>query len=122
TISNLRVTGASGTAASNNSSGISLNFSTAGIYRSYTFDNVTSIGNAGFGIGFNGGSKSVEFRDIQILNSRFETNSHGIRFGSSLTLDGLLVDNTNVVNNGFMGLSINPSINKDAVSGEGSLD
>jgi hypothetical protein len=113
-IANLRVTGASGTIASNNASGILLTFSTAGVYRSYTFDNVTSVGNVGFGIGFNGSAKTVEFRDIEILNSRFENNSHGIRFGSSLTLDGLLVDNSIVSNNGFMGLSINPSINPAA--------
>jgi hypothetical protein len=83
---NLRVTGSNGTG--NDGIGIEINT----LDGHMEFNNVTSVGNGGSGIGFN---VSGDTQDIVIRNCDLSFNSdHGLRVPSSVgNIDGLLIDN-----------------------------
>jgi hypothetical protein len=107
------ITGASG-GTGNPNSGISING--AGSFAHYTFENLAVYNNSGYGIAFNGSSLSTTFSDIKVLNSSISNNAVGLRFGSSLTFNGVEIKGSTFTSNTTQGIGINSSI-----SGPGSF-
>ncbi|MCB1090620.1 MAG: hypothetical protein KDL87_03765, partial [Verrucomicrobiae bacterium] len=100
-VSDLRLTGASG-GSGNANSGIRITSNSSVGF--FTFDNVTSTDNSGRGLVTD---VVGTVTDLEILNSEFSGNgSVGVRIPTSSSIDGLKIENTDILNNGG-GLWIN---------------
>ncbi len=119
-ISDLRLTGASGTGG-NADSGVQMR---AGANNFITFDNVAAVANSGNGIAISMGAGST-VTDVEVLDSDLSDNGNaGFRVPTRVTVNGLVVSGSHLDRNKSIGFTmfgslLNASIDGSTFNGNG---